>query len=478
MRLGDINISETRERARKELDREENLSPALKATIELLLLIVTLLSQQLGLNSKNSSKPPSTDPHREKQSRAKGERKPGGQPGHEGKTLEPFDDPDYVQDIALDRRTLPRGEYRDDGYEARQVVDIDISRIVTEYRAQVLINETGQPFVAEFPDKVSRPIQYGDSIKVHAVYLSQFQLLPYNRIVDYFSDQLEIPVSEGSIYNFNVEAFNLIESTGAESIIKQRLQEGELLHADETGINIGGKSHWLHVASNQLWTYFYAHKKRGTEAMEEAGILPAFRGVLCHDHWKPYYVFLVCLHALCNAHHLRELERAWEQDGQAWAKAMQKLLKGINKAVRDAGGSLPVCDVKCYREQYQAILKEGDLECPPPDETSRKPGQRGRLKRSKARNLLERLRDFEDDTLRFMENDIVPFTNNQGENDIRMTKVHQKISGCFRSMKGAQMFCRIRGYISSCRKQSVSATTALSSLFAGELPEIFALEAE
>jgi transposase len=472
--LGNININEALEKARQELEQEDSLSPALKASIELLILIVSLLSQQLGLNSSNSSKPPSTDPNREKKSRAKGNRKPGGQPGHDGKTLEPFTDPDVVQNLEIDRRTLPRGEYRDDGFEARQVVDIDISLVVTEYRAQVLIDAAGQRYVAEFPDKVNRPVQYGDSIKAHSVYLSQFQLLPYNRIVDYFNDQLSIPLSEGSIYNFNVEASELVGGTGADQVIKQRLQESELLHVDETGINIGGQRHWLHVASNLQWTWFHPHKRRGGEAMEDAGILPLFKGILCHDHWKPYYVFVACLHALCNAHHLRELERAWEQDGQAWAKAMQDLLIKINEAVKDAGGVLPESGIEDYKQAYRAILDQGDIECPPPDEGLRKPGQRGRIKRSKSRNLLERLRLFESDVLRFMENKTVPFTNNQGENDIRMTKVHQKISGCFRSMKGAKIFCGVRSYISSCRKQGVSATESLTCLFAGSLPDIFA----
>lgn len=473
MALGNINIDEALEKARQELEQEENLSPALKASIELLILIVSLLSQQLGLNSNNSSKPPSADPNREKKSRAKGNRKPGGQLGHDGKTLEPFADPDVVENLEIDRRTLPRGDYRDGGFEARQVVDIDISLIVTEYRAQILVDEAGQRYVAEFPDKVNRPVQYGDSIKAHSVYLSQFQLLPYNRIVDYFNDQLGIPLSEGSIYNFNVEASELVGSTGAEQVIKQRLQDSELLHVDETGINIGGQRHWLHVASNRQWTWFYPHKQRGGEAMEEAGILPLFKGILCHDHWKPYYVFAACLHALCNAHHLRELERAWEQDGQAWAKAMQDLLIKINQAVKDAGGILPEDGIESYKQAYRAILDQGDIECPPPDERLRKPGQRGRLKRSKSRNLLERLRSYESDVLRFMENKAVPFTNNQGENDIRMTKVHQKISGCFRSMKGAEIFCGVRSYISSCRKQGVSATESLTCLFAGSLPVIF-----
>ena len=474
MGLNGINIAEAMENTRQELGRDESVSPGLKAAIELLILIVTLLSQQLGLNSSNSSKPPSTDPHRNKTSHAKGKRKSGGQPGHQGVTLEPVEDPDHIQPITIDRRTLPKGNYRDGGYECRQVIDIDISRVVTEYQAQILIDETEQRFVAEFPDKVSRPVQYGDSIKAHSVYLSQYQLLPYNRVIEYFGDQLGIPLSEGSIYNFNVEAANLIQASGAEAVIKQRLSEAELLHVDETGININGKGHWLHVASNLQWTWFYAHEKRGFEAMEAEGILPLFQGVLCHDHLKAYFLFTACRHALCNAHHLRELERAWEQDNHAWARELQDLLKVINSAVKVAGGHLPVVEAVRYREQYEAILEKGGIECPPPDEKKRKPGQRGRLKRSKARNLLERLQNYEDDTLRFMEQDIVPFTNNQGENDIGMTKVHQKISGCFRSFKGAEMFCKIRGYISSCRKQNVSATAALSSLFAGSLPEIIA----
>lgn len=473
MTIDSIDIDAAIRDIEKLLANDKDLSPALESAIKMLILVVKLMGNRLGLNSANSSKPPSSDPNRQKKTRSKGQKKPGGQKGHAGKTLEKFEEPDEIQCIEIDRRTLPNGHYSEAGYESRQVVEIDISRLVTEYRAQVLINEAGQRFVASFPQKVTRPIQYGDTIKAHCVYLSQFQLLPYNRIADYFKDQLGLPLSEGSIYNFNVEAGARVKSSGAEAVIKQQLQGGELLHVDETGINIDGKKHWLHGASTPLWTYFYPHKKRGTEAMDEAGILPGFTGILCHDHWKPYYTYSDCLHALCNAHHLRELERAWEQDGQQWAKAMQSLLKSINIAVINTGGQLSTREAKSYRTKYKKILHKGAKECPLPDKSQREPGQRGRLKRSKARCLLDRLIDYEDDVLRFMENDVVPFTNNQGENDIRMTKVQQKISGCFRSMKGAQIFCLTRGYISSCRKQGVSATEALTSLFRGKLPPIF-----
>ncbi|MCU7896366.1 MAG: transposase, partial [Candidatus Thiodiazotropha sp. (ex Lucinoma aequizonata)] len=185
--------------------------------------------------------------------------------------------------------------------------------------------------------------------------------------------------------------------------------------------------------------------------------------------WKPYYRY-ECIHALCNAHHLRELERAREQDHQQWAKEMKTLLIDIAKAVENAGGWLSSDETEWCRKRYRKLLKKAEIECLPPDESQRN-GKRGRLKRSKARNLLERLRDFEQDALRFIEVESVPFTNNQGENDLRMTKVQQKISGCFRSMEGAKYFCRVRTYLSTCRKQNMTATEALTLLFQGKKPD-------
>ena len=251
--------------------------------------------------------------------------------------------------------------------------------------------------------------------------------------------------------------------------VKAELAASEQAHADETGINIGGKRHWLHCASNGAWTFFHPHEKRGLDAMNEIGILPAFKGVLCHDHWKPYYK-LDCKHALCNAHHLRELTRAYEEDGQKWAQDLSNLLVTINNEVNDAGGALDTARGRKYRLKYREIIKNGEIECPEPDRPKKK-GKRGRIKKSKSRNLLERLRDYENDTLRFMENALVPFSNNLGENDIRMTKVQQKISGCFRSMDGAKIFCLVRSYLSSCRKQGVKSSHALELLFSGRLPE-------
>ena len=199
-------------------------------------------------------------------------------------------------------------------------------------------------------------------------------------------------------------------------------------------------------------------------------IIPNYLGVLIHDHWKPYYRYMACLHALCNAHHIRELFRACEQDNQVWAGKMKAFLEELNEKVHDSGGFLSKDIGEQYRQDYREILKQAQIECPEPEKPKEK-GKRGRLKRSKSRNLLERLIEYEDDVLRFMENPDVPFTNNQGENDIRMTKVQQKISGCFRSMDGAKIFCRVRSYLSTCRKHGLSSSEAMSLLFENKLPD-------
>ncbi|GFO76576.1 transposase, IS66 family [Bathymodiolus platifrons methanotrophic gill symbiont] len=466
MKIDNVDVDSAVTHARQLLAAERDISPALKSALEMILLLVTVLLNRVTLNSKNSSKPPASDPNRKKGSRKKSDKPSGGQKSHVGTTLQKIEDPDEIEVISIDRRTLPKGQYTEDGFETRQVFDIDISRVVIEYQAQRLINENGQCFIAPFPDNVTKAVQYGNGIKAHIVYLSQYQLLPYNRIQEYLTDQLGMPISEGSIYNFNKQAYEKLAKF--EAICKEKLVVSPCIHADETGININGKRHWLHGTSNDKWTHFFPHAKRGTEAMNEINILPRYHGILCHDHWKPYYKY-DCTHSLCNAHHLRELTRAWEQDKQSWALEMKRLLEKMNDAVNEAGGLLPHEEAEKWKIQYRKLLGKAEIECPPPDKP--KEVKRGRIKRSKARNLLERLLDFEEDVLRFMTIAYVPFTNNAAENSIRMTKVQQKISGCFRSTEGAKIFCRVRGYLATCRKQGVSATLAMTLVFEGKLPK-------
>lgn len=472
MTIDNIDVKATIEQVKTLIAAEKNLSPALKASLDVLLVLVSLLIDRLGLNSKNSSKPPSSDPNRAKEPKSKSDRKPGGQPGRQGTTLQKFEDPDVIEVIRVDRAALPPGHYREVGCETRQVVDLDISRIVIEYQAQILEDQNGKQYTATFPEGVTRPVQYGIGVKINSVYMSQQQLIPYNRIEDHFRDQMQIPVSAGSIFNFNQEAYELLEEF--DQWVRRRLYLSSLLHVDETGINIGGKRVWLHNASNDHYTCYHPHARRGGEALSDMGILQHFHGILCHDHWKPYYAYDVT-HALCNAHHLRELERAREQDNQEWANKMKSLLKEINTTVHEAGGCLDAVLSQQYRQRYRDLLDEAERECPPPDASERK-GKRGRQARSKARNLLERLKKYENDVLRFMDERDVPFSNNQAENDLRMTKVQQKISGCFRTFDGARIFCRIRGYLSTCRKQGLTASEALRTLFEGKKPP-FMIEA-
>lgn len=469
MTIENIDVDATLRKVEKLLSEEKGLSPAVRSMIELLVLLITLLAGRLNRNSRNSSKPPSSDPNRKRESKAKGERKAGGQKGRDGVTLKKVDNPDEVEVIKVDRRKYPRSKYKVVGYEARQVFDIKISRVVTEYRAEVVEDAKGNRIVASFPEGVTKAVQYGPDLKAHAVYMSQYQLIPYKRIQEYFEGQIGIPLSEGSIYNFNREAYESLEPFDVRA--GEELAKSEVMHVDETSISKNGDRYWLHSASNSLWTYFFPHERRGTEAINSIGILPEFRGILCHDHLKSYYTYSNCTHALCNAHHLRELEGVWEDDNkQEWAKEMKALLKEINRATSDTGGILGTDESEKYRQRYRTILQNAEAESPPPDETNRK-GKRGRVRRTKARNLLERLRKYEGDVLRFMDNKNVPFTNNLAENDIRMTKVQQKISGCFRSLEGAKIFCRIRSYLSTCRKQGVNLSRALQMLFRGELPD-------
>ena len=470
MSIAKINITETLQRAERLLRQDKSASPQLRALVDLLIVIINLLVRKFGANTTNSSLPPSQDPHRQRGSKrpTQGQkRKPGGQNGHEGTTLQPDPNPDHIETIAVDRRTIPPGRYKDAGFESRQVIDIELHKHVTEYRAERLEDAHGRQFVARFPAGVTRPVQYGNALKSDSVYQSQQQLIPYERICDYSRDQCGLPLSAGSVFNFNREAYELLAPF--EAITIQQLIIQRLLHADETGINVNGEGMWLHCLSNDRWTLFFAHARRGAEAMQAMGVLAHFRGTLCHDHWKAYFQF-TCLHALCNAHHLRELKRAWEDDGQGWAQKMHALLLEANDATTAAGGGLAAEQADSFRRRYRYILTSGERECPSPAAKDRA-GQRGPVAKTKSRNLLERLRKYETETLRFMTDPLVPFTNNQVENDERMTKVQQKISGCFRSLQGAQIFCRVRSYLSTCRKHGLSATEALKILFSGHLPD-------
>jgi transposase len=295
------------------------------------------------------------------------------------------------------------------------------------------------------------------------VYLNQYQLLPYQRVEEFFQDIFSHPLSEGTLVNTNEEMYRALRES--EEQIKTSLKFSKLLHADETGIRVNKELNWLHVASHPRLTYYGFHKKRGAEGMNDFGILPYFRGTLVHDHLKSYFQYGKN-HGLCNAHHLRELTSIQDRFGCKWATDMEVLLLDIKKAVEDhyaaTREALPIDIQKKWYRKYQNLVRRARTESPRVED----PNKKGRTKQNDAVNLLTRFRTFWRDVLRFMSDPTVPFDNNQAERDIRMTKVRQKISGCFRSSKGAHIFCRIRGYISSSKKQNLHILSALHAAMA------------
>ena len=435
------------------------------------------LRARLGTNSRNSSKPPSSDgpdikPHPKSQ-RAPSGRKSGGQPGHVGHTLRLVDDPDEVVvhvPSQCEACGQSLGEVSGIHRERRQVVDIPaVKARVVEHQAETKsCPRCGVETTGQFPEGVEAPTQYGPGVATVAVYLNQEQLLPLERTGEVLAEVFGCPMSEGTVESAVGECHEQLAEP--EAAIKQGVEGAKVAHFDETGVNMGGKTSWLHVASTPRLTFYATHEKRGREAMDEIGVLPEFRGRAVHDGLASYWQYGECEHALCNAHHLRELTFVEEQLGQPWAKDLKGLLLEIKQAVDHARGQgLVELSAEVNRDfevRYDAILQEGLKANPPPEAT----GKRGRPKRGKAGSLVDRLRHHKGATLAFMQDFAIPFDNNQAERDIRMVKVREKISGCFRTTTGADRFCRIRGYISTLRKQGMPILSALGKAFAGNPP--------
>jgi len=325
MKLKNIDISLEIKKIEDHLESRKDLPFETVALIRMLVTIITMMMNFFGANSKNSGKSPSQDPHRQKKKRIKTDKKVGAQKGHAGTTLELIDDPDEIIKLTLDPAVLPKNRtFTELTSQRRQEFNVKLNVFVTEYQAQVLVDNYGIKYVAQFPKGIDGTVQYGPSVRGMAVYLSNYQMLPFERMKDLFQHQIGLPISTGSLVNINTQASKLLFEF--EQTAKLALTKSSLIYHDETGINIAGKIHWLHCASSDLWTLFCAHKKRGNEAMNHIGILPNFSGTVMHDNWASYFVY-DCVHALCNAHHIRELTRAAEDEGQKWAQDMIELFQ-------------------------------------------------------------------------------------------------------------------------------------------------------
>lgn len=454
----------------------EYLQDTLLAVIEEHEARIEELEEKINKDSHNSNKPPSSDglARRLSRKRQSSGKKPGGQEGHEGTTLAMVRQPQHLQIHEVKRchgcgRSLQHE--KPTGYEPRQVFDIPpIVVEVTEHRAQIKrCPHCGELSMAAFPEGVNHKTQYGTRLKAFAVYLKNYGFLSYERTAQAFSDLFSIPLSVGTLASIDQRCARRVE--GVVEQIRLKLIRAKVVHFDETGLNINGELYWLHGAGTQHFTYYYPHKRRGTEATDQIGILPRLKGNAVHDNWQPYMKY-DCSHSLCNAHHIRELTAVHEQGGQPWAQWMIGLLieskQAVDQAKKAGKKRLDPGDVRDYENRYTTIIAAGMRANPPPTRAD-SPGKRGRLKRSKARNLVERLDKLQQETLRYLHDFQVPFDNNLAERDIRMMRVQQKVSGSFRSYAGALSFCRIRSYISTIRKQGLSVIDAIMNAFEKDL---------
>ena len=436
-----------------------------KDVIEKLTVRVAELERQLGLDSSNSGKPPSSDgmkkDKRTTSLRGKGKKKSGGQKGHKGQTRQQQADPDHIIEHKLAECERCNTPFAKDAVTClvgkRQVIDLPEPKVeVTEHRIfSCLCGACGHVSKASFPEGVNAPVQYGSRIQNSIVYLQNYQLLPEDRLAEAMKDLFGVSITTGTVPNIARRSAKKLKKTADN--IADRVAAAKITHLDETGFRIAEKLNWLHVASTQNLTH-YRIAGRG----EMPGNL---EGIIVHDHWKSYYTIQGVQHVLCNAHHLRELQAVAKLDGEKWALRLSWILRKMLKITHgyaDFGKNVQVETGRRMLLLYDEVLRDAlsYYENLPPLKT--KTGKKSWAKR-KGHNLALRLQKFRADVLRFWYDPECPFTNNLAERDLRMMKVREKISGSFRTKEGAETFATIRSIISSAKKQKLNILEVLQN---------------
>jgi len=427
-------------------------------------LEISELKSKLNSNSQNSSKPPSSDGYKKKPAFPKKKKgKQGGQIGHKGKTLHQVENPDKT--VVCKPESCDCGHAFSEGEmklsEKRQVFDLPKPKLeVTEYQiSKAICPLCGKSHKGVTPENVNAPVQYGNRVKAYAVLLNVHFKLPFKKIQLLFGDLFDYSINESTVYSASHQCYKKLEKT--EEIIKSKISENNVVHADETGLRVKGKLHWLHTASSLLFTYLFVHEKRGGKALtSEKSILDKITNWLVHDCWSSYFSFEKLKHAICGAHILRELEGLIENGQSKWSKVFKTFLMSVYEMPFDER----VKQRQHIESRYNIICDIGEKSEPPPKKT---PGKRGRYKRTKGRNLVERLIRERDGVLAFAFNKEVPFTNNLAERDIRPAKIKQKISNCFRTFTGAEIYARIEGFVSTARKHNCNVFSELCTTFDG-----------
>ena len=457
---------------RQALSASQEALTGAQETIGQLRARIDELERRLGLNSANSGKPPSSDglkkPTRQRTMslRESSNRKPGGQPGHPGETLRQVPDPTVVvahYPSACQHCAAPLSAEDSTGYRARQVFDLPPPPPleVTEHRAHSSrCAQCGASTQAEFPEGVTAPVQYGARLMAMVVYLLHYQFIPEDRLIELMADLFGVKLAAGTVARFSTRCAQRFH--GFVAGVCEAVKTAAVKHLDETGFRLGKQLHWLHVAATEWLSFYRFSPKRGS-------LLGGLRGICVHDHWKPYYTLAGVLHALCNAHHLRELKALVEFEQEPWARRMQRRLRRASHAVnlaRARGVPLPPKLVERVQRHYDAIVAEGlafhEARPPLPPQRGGAGKRRGRPRRRTGHNLLLRLQTRREDVLRFLSDPRVPFTNNLAEQALRMMKLRQKISGRFRCEQGAEEFATIRSLIATAKKQGWNVLEALT----------------
>lgn len=405
-------------------------------------------------NSNNSSVPPSQDQFRKTtSSRTKSTKNIGGQKGHKGNKLKKVDTPDeiifhdIIQCSCCGEKLPEAGEAK----KSRQLFDLPTIKIkITEH---VTIAKTctscGTANRSKFPEGLIQEAQYGDRIKSFCVYLQNYQMLPFERCAEFIEDLTGQKISQGSLANFQKSGYDKLSNY--ENEIAKLLLQSEVNHADETGVNFNGKNTWMHVLSNQNMTFFGHHIKRGKEAIDSFGIIPKYNGILVHDRFSSYFSYN-CNHSLCNAHILRELNYIEQAFETSWSKELTNLLIEAHKQKKKNGF--------CSNQYYDMVLKEYQGLIKPIIEK-----YNDVYSKTDEEKLAFGLEKHKELFLKFVKEENVPFDNNLAERDLRMIKVKMKISGLFKSISHAQYFARIRGYISTVKKNNENVLESLVFAF-------------
>ena len=460
---------------------------SLRDTIKDLQATIKELQRQLGLNSQNSSKPPSTDGFkkpRTKSLRQSSGKKVGGQKAHKGSCQKIPHEPDEVKQHYPDKcLTCPHlSECKSSGSvfqcgQSRFVIDAKIETIVTEHQAMEVAHCpcSNEKLSATFPSDVKAYTQYGSTISVLATIFNTFGAVSTNRIQTIFKNLLDVTISEATILSMIDKGASLVTDTVKQ--IKAHIEtNSDIAHADETGLNVNSQKYWVHTASTDKYTYLILHKRRGLEGVKANGAIVDYKGVVVHDCWGPYFKLDNIKHSVCCAHILRELNGVIDaEESHVWAKRFKHLLLNMKKSKEQALDSnkteLDESLLKLLLKEYDEILDYADIEFPSPKKVEGK--GRGRTKKGKTRSLIERLRKLKDEVCRFVQDFTVPFDNNLAERDLRNIKTKIKVSGCFRTTEGAENYLKIMSYIGTAKKNGINAVKALKAAFDGTPDIIF-----